>query len=173
MGSLLLQWDHVEFPGPLPRTFIPAILLSFVVKPVLWITRQAIGILSTVDQQQALASGQELDRFLVQVLGPSSILTPLPVQAESDCRSLIPDPILSKPTGRVVLGLLSSASLLYISRQVRKRHGLTAQRLYLLLSVTQFHLMYYASRTLPNFMALPFGQSSHGLVMIWVLVPVG
>ena len=29
----------------------------------------------------------------------------------------------------------------------------------MLLSMTQFHIPYYAGRTLPNFMALPWGKS--------------
>jgi hypothetical protein len=66
------KWDHVEFPGPLPRSFIPAILLSLVVKPVLWLAQHAVQFLAIVSRQEAAADGPELDKFLVQILGPST-----------------------------------------------------------------------------------------------------
>ena len=41
---------------------------------------------------------------------------------------------------------------------MRQRFGANVRIWFLLLSVTQFHVPFYAGRTLPNFMALPFGE---------------
>lgn len=53
----LAQWDHVEFPGPLSRSFVPALMLSLPVKLSLAVA-QLLGL--------------EVDKFGVQILGAIS-----------------------------------------------------------------------------------------------------
>ncbi|KAI9851757.1 MAG: dolichyl-P-Man:Man(7)GlcNAc(2)-PP-dolichol alpha-1,6-mannosyltransferase [Thelocarpon superellum] len=54
---------------------------------------------------------------------------------------------------RGVLGLLNSFALVAYGRSVTKAFGLGTGRWYLALQVCQFHVTYYASRTLPNMYA--------------------
>ena len=56
---------------------------------------------------------------------------------------------------RGVLGLFNSAAIIYFSRRAAKTYCRTAARWYLLLQVSQFHVVYYVSRMLPNMIAFP------------------
>ncbi|KAK4216052.1 Alg9-like mannosyltransferase family-domain-containing protein [Rhypophila decipiens] len=54
---------------------------------------------------------------------------------------------------RAVLGLFNAASILLFARNIRKSYGVPTARWYLILQASQFHVIYYASRTLPNMFA--------------------
>lgn len=58
---------------------------------------------------------------------------------------------------RGVLGLLNAFALLRYKDGLDKAFGTAVGRWYILLQASQFHVMYYASRTLPNMFA--FGLS--------------
>ncbi|PSN63497.1 hypothetical protein BS50DRAFT_559620 [Corynespora cassiicola Philippines] len=99
------NYDHVSFPGSVPRTFTGALMLSGLSKP--W-----IGFLKSTAQLQLLARG--------------------------------------------VLGLLNAFALISLARSVQKAFGTSAGIWYALFQASQFHVIYYASRTLPNMFALIF-----------------
>lgn len=96
------QFDHVSFPGSVPRTFVGALILSGISKPL-----------------QALISSPDHVQIAV----------------------------------RAVLGLANAAALWSVKGGVDIAYGRTAGRWYLLLQASQFHVIYYASRTLPNMFA--------------------
>jgi alpha-1,6-mannosyltransferase len=58
---------------------------------------------------------------------------------------------------RAILGLFNAACLLFFARNLRRAYGAEVSRWYLLLQASQFHVIFYASRTLPNMFA--FGLS--------------
>ena len=60
---------------------------------------------------------------------------------------------------RGVLGLCNSIALMAFQDAVSQAFGSVAGAWYVVLQVSQFHVMYYASRTLPNMFA--FGLSTH------------
>jgi len=60
---------------------------------------------------------------------------------------------------RGVLGLLNAASLVAFGRSVQKSFGTSAGVWYALFQASQFHAIYYASRTLPNMFAFVFSKS--------------
>lgn len=61
---------------------------------------------------------------------------------------------------RAVLGLFNAACLLVFARSLRRAAGPAAARFYLLLQASQFHILFYASRTLPNMFAFGLSESS-------------
>ena len=110
---LRASYDHFEFPGAVPRTFVGAVVLAGVTRPVL----------SLLGWQHA--------QLVV----------------------------------RAVLGLFNAFALLRYSNGVDKAFGKAVGRWYILLQASQFHVIYYASRTLPNMFA--FGLSKiHYLIVI-------
>jgi alpha-1,6-mannosyltransferase len=58
---------------------------------------------------------------------------------------------------RAVLGLFNAAALLVMKHNLSSQCGIPTARWYTLLQASQFHVMFYASRTLPNMFA--FGLS--------------
>ncbi|KAI5867073.1 glycosyltransferase family 22 protein [Durotheca rogersii] len=95
------QYDHFDFPGAVPRTFVGPVLLAGISQPVI----------AVVGFQHA--------QLVV----------------------------------RGVLGLLNAAALLIFKSNVERAFGRSAARWYALLQLSQFHIMFYASRTLPNMFA--------------------
>jgi alpha-1,6-mannosyltransferase len=108
--SLAANYDHVSFPGSVPRTFVGALLLAGLSNPFR-------SFFSSPDQLQLLI--------------------------------------------RAVLGLCNAAALWHLKGAVDTAYGKTAGRWYILLQASQFHVLFYASRTLPNMFA--FGLTTVAL----------
>eukprot|EP00850_Spirogloea_muscicola_P018077 SM000162S02355 [mRNA] locus=s162:21959:27343:- [translate_table: standard] len=103
----LTQYDHFAFPGVVPRTFIGAMVVSFLSAPL-------------VAAIQALNLPKLFSLYAV----------------------------------RLVQGALLVASFSRLRRQVAKKFGVPAGRAFALVTASQFHLLYYCSRPLPNSFAL-------------------
>ncbi|THX19977.1 hypothetical protein D6D12_10533 [Aureobasidium pullulans] len=110
------HYDHFTFPGPVPRTFVGAVVMSGLTRPLQIILN--------------LLSPGGVDKFTFQIAGKGH---------------------WSKPRG--VLGLLNAAALAHFKRAVDTAYGKVAGRWYIVLQASQFHVMFYASRTLPNMFA--------------------
>jgi alpha-1,6-mannosyltransferase len=52
------------------------------------------------------------------------------------------------------------------------RYGTSTGIWFVLLSMTQFHVPYYAGRTLQNFIALPFGASAFAFAFAFALAGI-
>ncbi|CBX95449.1 hypothetical protein LEMA_P026010.1 [Plenodomus lingam JN3] len=106
---LTANYDHVSFPGSVPRTFAGALVLSGLSRPFVWLVRDVAHL-------QLLVRG--------------------------------------------VLGMLNAAALIAFGRSVQLpgAFGSTAGVWYALFQASQFHVMYYASRTLPNMFAFIFSN---------------
>ena len=62
---------------------------------------------------------------------------------------------------RAILGLFNAFCILSFRNGVAKTFGRTAANWFVILQATQFHMMYYASRPLPNFFAFGLSISTH------------
>ncbi|KAL8280641.1 hypothetical protein RQP46_006964 [Phenoliferia psychrophenolica] len=118
------QYDHIEFPGAVPRSFVGPLVLAGASYPFLALAN-AVGLITTGLAAQTLL--------------------------------------------RLVLAALSCASLIFLARRVRDSFGASTAQTFLLLTSTQFHLLFYASRTLPNMFAFPLVQVAMAMIVApWV-----
>ncbi|KAL6712047.1 Dol-P-Man:Man(7)GlcNAc(2)-PP-Dol alpha-1,6-mannosyltransferase [Coniothyrium glycines] len=101
------NYDHVSFPGSVPRTFAGALLLSGLSRPF-------VALLGSTTQIQLLVRG--------------------------------------------VLGLVNASALIALGRSVQLSYGASAGIWFALFQASQFHVIYYASRTLPNMFAFVFSN---------------
>ncbi|KAI0848925.1 glycosyltransferase family 22 protein [Daldinia vernicosa] len=95
------QYDHFDFPGAVPRTFIGPVLLAGISQPIIALV------------------GFQYAQLIV----------------------------------RGILGLFNAGALLVFKSKVEKAYGKSTARWYALLQLSQFHILFYASRTLPNMFA--------------------
>ncbi|VDP12854.1 unnamed protein product [Soboliphyme baturini] len=106
-GTNITEYDHREFPGVVPRSFIGALALCLVSYPFVVLT-VALG----------------LPKFYSLILV------------------------------RSVLGLTVCAAFRNYATAVEHLYGPSVTRWLFIVTVTQFHFLFYASRTLPNTFAL-------------------
>jgi alpha-1,6-mannosyltransferase len=116
-SSIQTYFDHATFPGAVPRTFIGALALAGVSKPLL------------------LINGAASAQFIV----------------------------------RAILGLFNAFALLKYKGSLQKAFGRDVGRWYILLQATQFHVIYYASRTLPNMFAFGLSEFACSMYLMQVL----
>ena len=61
---------------------------------------------------------------------------------------------------RLMLGLFNAYGLILLKWNIQRTQGSSAARWYTLLQASQFHVMFYATRTLPNMFAFGLSRSS-------------
>ncbi|CAG9565259.1 unnamed protein product [Danaus chrysippus] len=105
----LSEYDHNEFPGVVPRTFIGPLIISVLSSPV-------VGILHLFG----------INKFWMQYVV------------------------------RLTLAVAVIATWYQLRNSLKKLFGSTFTWWFTLISVSQYHFMFYMSRPLPNIMVLPF-----------------
>ncbi|QHS75929.1 dolichyl-P-Man:Man(7)GlcNAc(2)-PP-dolichol alpha-1,6-mannosyltransferase [Saccharomyces paradoxus] len=135
------QYDHLKFPGVVPRTFVGAVIIAMLSRPYLYFSS------------------------LIQASRPTSIDVQLIVRA--------------------IIGLTNGLSFIYLKNCLqdtfdkitrKKKEENEGKDIYIydsvgswfiLFLISSFHLMFYSTRTLPNFiMTLPLTNVALGWVLL-------
>ncbi|GFN79851.1 mannosyltransferase [Plakobranchus ocellatus] len=106
-GLEIDKYDHLEFPGVVPRTFIGPLAIAAMSSPFV---------------------------LLCNVTGASKMA--------------------QQYIARATLGLATAVSFIVFCRAVESGFGGNVKKWLILMSITQFHFMFYMSRPLPNVLAL-------------------
>ncbi len=96
----LSQYDHNQFPGVVPRTFIGPLVISSFVMPFIYFLEENL--------------------LLVQILS------------------------------RIVLAAFVMSGLFNFTNAIKKTYDSSVEKWTLVFMISQFHFMFYMSRTLPN-----------------------
>lgn len=109
------KYDHLEFPGVVPRTFIGAWLVSILASPIV---------------------------AVIKFLHFPKIYSLLVV--------------------RLALGCITLSTLRFFRLQIRRKFGRQVEAFFVILTVLQFHLLFYSTRPLPNVLALGLVNMAYG-----------
>ena len=126
-AKFTIEYDHFSFPGAVPRTFIGALVVSGIARPLIWLNAR-------------------IDR---QILGTTTLAS----RASHKCVLADDTPV------RSVLGLFNAFTLVSYATGVKRAFGATTAVWYCIFQAGQFHIIYYASRTLPNMFAFGLSES--------------
>eukprot|EP01027_Heterolobosea_sp_BB2_P009588 GEZU01014115.1.p1 GENE.GEZU01014115.1~~GEZU01014115.1.p1 ORF type:complete len:604 (-),score=139.97 GEZU01014115.1:371-2182(-) len=124
----LTKFDHHEFPGVVPRTFLGPIILSSFAYPFQFIMKNYV-----------FGSGGGIARNL-----------PFPWNS-SDAEKLATLYLV-----RFILGFLVVLAIAHFRRSIQTCFGRDTSKMFALITVAQFHLLFYSTRLLPNTFALIF-----------------
>lgn len=130
--KFIFQYDHLEFPGVVPRTFLGPLCISLLVSPLVF-------LLEVFD----------ISKFWAQYLG---------FYYFSSSRTLSRKILIYLFLVRAVLGGCVIGSFHLLSGTLSKTFGSSWLQWFIAVTVTQSHFMFYLSRPLPNIFALPLGE---------------
>lgn len=123
--SDLASFDHHEFPGVVPRTFVGAFIVTLTSWPILAVLR---------------------------IVAPHILAVYNPLSVQLDLDHL--DGILELYAVRFALALLVWLALVRLSTALSKRFGNSCGTWFAVVCCCQFHLIFYLGRPLPNTYAL-------------------
>ncbi|KAH3676424.1 hypothetical protein WICMUC_002055 [Wickerhamomyces mucosus] len=151
-GLDVSKFDHNEFPGAVPRTFIGSIVISSIVKPILHYVPEEISKIDVSFMCRVtlgIFNGASLI-YLKNVL--YSVIKKHDRNIEKNDKSV-----------KIIEKVKTKQSKDKSIKPATRGKQSPAERIgyrsfsfwFAIIQFSQFHLIYYASRTLPNFFALP------------------
>ena len=136
------QYDHAEFPGVVPRTFVGPILLAKVTN---FVAKGAEFAVNSNEMMKELFKNERIFGEFKHIVDSSNA-------SETFVRTKMHYQVIM----RVVLGFMSSYSVHTFHRSLKRNYGDAVATYASLLALAQFHLAFYASRPLPNIFAFVF-----------------
>lgn len=140
-GAATARYDHLQFPGVVPRTFLGEFFFGGV-------------FLYSLHVMHAQLTSCTSSRTPCRRPRPTPAGALALAVAAAPARALGLPKLWVQAAARMALGTASVASLAALQRSVRGRLGPAAAAAFALLAALQFHLPFYMSRPLPNTLAL-------------------
>lgn len=149
------QYDHLEFPGVVPRTFVGPILVSTIAYPAVAFI-QLLGISKFVTQYIGEWKEERgLPWTYYSVL--SFYLISFCIGTADNCSVRLSCNCPFTLTVRAVLALMVIVAWRQFRKQIEELLGPSVTVWFTLITASQFHFIYYLSRPLPNTFALIVG----------------
>jgi len=136
------RWDHKEFPGVVPRTFVGPLLLGKTTKAI-------ARVMESVANSNAATKSLFRNERIWGELKHAVETTSLNPEEETFGRTKMHYQVIM----RMILGAASTFSLHRFHSVVGKNFGNGVAACASVLALAQFHLAFYASRPLPNIFA--------------------
>ncbi|KAK9207603.1 hypothetical protein WN943_017892 [Citrus x changshan-huyou] len=133
-------YDHLEFPGVVPRTFIGALLVSVLASPIILV----MSFLHLPKTHGLIAAVLWLELENVSSADHLSF-------GSCDTEYV-----------RLALGCITLSTLRFFRAQVRYKFGSQVEAFFVILTAFQFHLLFYCTRPLPNILALGIVNLAYG-----------
>lgn len=111
-----LPWDHILFPGVVPRTFVGALMVGLPMRLAKYFMLN--GVMS--DGSQLEDDHDLTSQFILQI------------------------------GSRFALSSFLVLSMSVLLRAIQKRYGLAHRLCFLIITISQFHYIFYAGRFIPN-----------------------
>ncbi|KAI8545511.1 hypothetical protein RHMOL_Rhmol07G0045300 [Rhododendron molle] len=157
----LEEYDHLEFPGVVPRTFIGAILVSILATPVV----SVMSLLHLPKIYSLFAVRLVLGCIILWTIRYFRIqeLHDLTIPDKQNC--LTPESIPTWSDAIPKRGFFMTfwhSSKTNPLRKIRKKFGGQVEAFFVILTGIQFHVLFYCTRPLPNIMALGLVNLAYG-----------
>ncbi|KAG4107638.1 hypothetical protein H8356DRAFT_320628 [Neocallimastix lanati (nom. inval.)] len=136
------NYDHFEFPGVVPRTFIGSLVLALMVYPF----KNLLNLLTFGVKQETY---DEIFGFLNKYIHPYYQNFPKTINPE-----IFQNKFLLQYATRISLALLVVWSFSKLRKSVTKTWSKEAGNFMIILTAVQFYIPFWGSRTLPNTFAL-------------------
>jgi len=138
----ITKYDHFEFPGVVPRTFLGSLVLAFMVYPF----KNLLNLLSTEVKQEVYDS---VFGYIYKYIHPYVPNFPKTINPE-----IFQNKFILQYATRIALALLVVWSFSKLRKSVAKTWSKEAGNFMILLTAVQFYIPFWGSRTLPNTFAL-------------------
>lgn len=116
------QYDHYQFPGVVPRTFLGPLIISSVAMPLFYFLEE--------------------NPLLVQILSSLFFSSAIFISNLNVFTSF--------RQGRIILAAFVMSGLFNFTGAIKKIYDSSVEKWTLVFMLSQFHFMFYISRTLPN-----------------------
>lgn len=145
-GTNIDAYDHLVFPGSVPRTFIGSIIIAALTKPWVMVFPEAF---TKQDGQIVARAMLGLVNIIAILYLKDAAFALVKKSAHDNFTSTAQDN--SKPSSRGKKSVKRASA----AKQTEEYKPWSFKLWFTLFILTQFHIPFYASRTLPNFFALP------------------
>ena len=153
------KYDHIQFPGAVPRTFTSALIVASLVKPVVLLKSLFEAPQSTQIETQLMVRGTIGLLNCLSIIYLRNALQECLAATETETRDNNKTPE-TKAEGEGVGGEEEE------EEEVRNNSFSFAGTWFILFVVASFHLMFYSTRTLPNFI-ITFSLTN--IALAWTL----